>query len=103
MELINRVESFIKLGNYITEDSEELQSIIRLTGIKNHWFTKDNCYLAMNAIAQTMLNEEKLNNWLHVYNLENVKSKSVGIIAAGNIPLVSFHDVLCVLICGQKL
>jgi hypothetical protein len=53
--------------------------------------------------AQTMLNEEKLKNWLHVYNLENVKSKSVGIIAAGNIPLVSFHDVLCVLISGQKL
>jgi hypothetical protein len=103
MELINRVESFIKLGNYITEDSEELQSIICLTGIKNHWFTKDNCYLAMNAITQTMLNEEKLKNWLQVYNLENVKTKSVGIIAAGNIPLVSFHDVLCVLISGQKL
>lgn len=103
MELINRVESFIKLGNYIIEDSEELQSIVRLTGIKNHWFTRDNCYLAMNAIAKTMLNEEKLQNWLQAYNLENIKCNSVGIIAAGNIPLVSFHDALCVLISGQKL
>lgn len=103
MELINRVNSFIKLGNYITEDPEELQFVIRLTGIKNHWFTKDNSYMAMNAIAQTMLNEEKLKIWLEAYNLENVKSKNIGIIAAGNIPLVSFHDVLCVLISGNHL
>ena len=49
-----------------------------------------------------MLEEESLVNWIGSYNLSETKSKDVLIITAGNIPIVGFHDLLCVLICGHK-
>ncbi|MCO5234135.1 MAG: acyl-CoA reductase [Chitinophagales bacterium] len=103
MELINRVNSLVKLGQYISEDNEKLQQAIRLAGIKNHWFTVENCYKALQAIAFQMLSAEKLNTWLSQYDFSKITPKNIGIIAAGNIPLVSFHDIICVLISGHHL
>lgn len=103
MEINLRLESLIQLGKYIQEYPETLQSAVRLAGINNHWFTQDNTERALKAIGEKMLNEVKLKNWLQSYNLEDVNSKKVGIIAAGNIPLVSFHDILCVLVTSHQL
>lgn len=103
MELHNRIETLVRLGQYISENPESLQHAVRLAGIKNHWFTNENCYRALNAVATQMLHPEKLNSWISNYNLKDIQSKNVGIIAAGNIPLVSFHDILSVLISGHKL
>ncbi|MBC8645014.1 hypothetical protein H9W95_16215 [Flavobacterium lindanitolerans] len=49
------------------------------------------------------LTKENLNQWLSKYNLENVGGKTVGLVLAGNIPLVGFHDFLSVLISGHKV
>lgn len=103
MELTNRIDSFTALGQYISSNPESLQAAIRLAGIKNHWFTYENCVSALNIISQEMLNKEKLTAWLQPYNLKQKTPKTVGIVAAGNIPLVSFHDILSVLITGNKL
>src|SRR5690554_6861134 len=103
MELTNRIDSFAALGQYISSNPESLQAAIRLAGIKNHWFTYENCVSALNIISQEMLNKEKLTAWLQPYNLKQKTPKTVGIVAAGNIPLVSFHDILSVLITGNKL
>jgi len=101
MELANRKDSLIKLGYYIAAEPDSLAAAVRLAGIKNHWFTEDNCYKALRAISQHMLSREALENWLEAYDLDNVTPKRIGIIAAGNIPLVSFHDILCTLIAGH--
>ncbi|MCO5230264.1 MAG: acyl-CoA reductase [Chitinophagales bacterium] len=103
MELINRVDSLIKLGQYIAEDTEKLQQAIRLAGLKNHWFTQEYCYKALHAITSQMLEEDKIKSWIKKYDFSQVKPKNIGVIAAGNIPLVSFHDILCVLISGHNL
>ncbi len=103
MELQNRIEDFIQLGQYISDNPESLKQAVRLAGIKNHWFTQENCYKALKAIETEMLRSEKLTSWISGYNWENIQSKKVGIIAAGNIPLVSFHDILSVLISGHVL
>ena len=52
-----------------------------------------------------MLSEDSVNRFATKYNLNNCKlcNKKVKIIAAGNIPLVCFHDILCVLMSGCRL
>jgi len=71
---------------------------------ENPWFTQENIRYALTQIA-TSLEEKKLNKWLSAYpEIKNQREhKTIGIIMAGNIPLVGFHDMLCVLIAGHTL
>lgn len=69
----------------------------------NPWFTPDNVYRAISVIGQS-ISAEKIDLWLQPYRYQlqsNHSSKKVGIVMAGNIPLVGFHDFLCVLISGH--
>lgn len=102
MEIEERINAFIKLGSYIFSYPEELSTAVRQAGYYNNWFTEENCRKSLLAVAEEFLNREKLTHWLSNYSLPT-ESKVVGIVAAGNIPLVSFHDILCVLISGHKL
>jgi hypothetical protein len=58
-------------------------------------------------IAIEFLNKEKLENWIStdhlLKNCDLSTTKTIAIVAAGNIPMVAFHDILCVLISGNKL
>lgn len=67
----------------------------------NGWFTLENVLFAMQQWSQALV-PENLDQWLSSYDLENVDPKTVGIIMAGNIPLVGFHDFLSVLVSGHK-
>lgn len=97
-----RISAFSELGNYILENPDSLQEIIQKSYIYNNWFTIENSISALQNIAVNFLNQEKLSVWKSSY--KNVKSgKSIAIVAAGNIPMVAFHDVLCVLISGNIL
>jgi hypothetical protein len=73
------------------------------SGLANGWFTKKMVSQALDGIIE-MLNEKHLEQWLDVY-LEEIKknrqNREVGLIMAGNIPAVGFHDFLCVLISGH--
>ena len=65
----------------------------------NGWFTKENVQKALINLGN-QLTEENLASWTASYNFSSVPKK-VGIIMAGNIPLVGFHDFLCVLCSGN--
>lgn len=65
----------------------------------NGWFTQINVLKAMNGIA-TWLSQEKLEEFCAHYS-EPKSTKNVAIIMAGNIPMVGFHDMLCVLLSGH--
>jgi len=67
----------------------------------NGWFTKENCLYAFKQWA-IALEEHNLENWLLAYNLTKNKKKTVALIMAGNIPLVGLHDLLSVVITGNK-
>jgi len=67
----------------------------------NGWFTRNELEFSMQGWAN-LLNETNLNNWLSTYDLPVENPKSIGLILAGNIPLVGFHDVLSVLMSGHK-
>lgn len=70
----------------------------------NTWFTPENVRKAVQAIGNE-LTGNNLNKWLEPYPLLNEKqhNKCIALIPAGNIPAVGFHDILCVLITGNRL
>lgn len=69
--------------------------------LENPWFTEENCIYCLSYWINH-LTENELNNWLETYHINDLYSdKKVGLILAGNIPMVGFHDVLCVLLVGN--
>jgi hypothetical protein len=118
MNLEERIQSFIKLGNFFKqfktskieklEDSENNNLFFDAFNLQinrayesNGWFTKENVLKAIESWAEA-LSYENLISWTSNYNF-GVKPKTVALILAGNIPLVGFHDFLSVLISGHKV
>ena len=105
MNIIQRIEAFSKLGSQfdilLETDDEGFRSICTQAYLKNNWFTKENIDLAMRAWSKE-LTDANLSNWLKEYDLDYIPEKKVGVINAGNIPLVGFHDLLSVLISGHS-
>jgi hypothetical protein len=95
------VDVFSTLGSQLSCPDEQLNALIQDEHHYNAWFTPASVEHAVKALG-TMLNKQYLLNWLARYDLDQQKErKKVGLILAGNIPLVGFHDVLCVLITGN--
>lgn len=103
MNLQKRIEILQRLKNYLLTNEEEWQNIKVKASNSNGWFLPVFIDLAVTNICNYFLQPEKLLKWIHHYHLdENVGGKNVGIVMAGNIPLVGFHDFLCVFICGHR-
>jgi hypothetical protein len=112
-------QSFIALGRFLSQFSEEENTqnesvlgndlffedfikLIHLSQSHNGWYTPEQVYFAIKSWGAA-LTEENIDKWLSAYSFETAaKPKTVALILAGNIPLVGFHDFLCVLITGNK-
>jgi hypothetical protein len=82
------------------EDNPAIEKAIDCSCLDNYWFTKKNIRRALNAISE-MLDNKKLHNWISQYSFDNGGMQKIGLIMAGNIPLVGFHDLLSVLLSGN--
>jgi hypothetical protein len=104
MNLQQRIVLLNRLGEYILQDTDNWQATKQKASLQNSWFTPEFIDLATQNIALAFLQKDKLTAWAQQYNLpaENAAPKNVGIIMAGNIPLVGFHDFLCVFITGHR-
>jgi hypothetical protein len=112
MDLKERVEAFAELGallrNELSVNKEsgksDLSVLINSQYLKNPWFTPENVTASLWAIAGE-LNSETLSMWTGMYPELKIRHNpfTVGIIMAGNIPLVGFHDFLSVLITGNNV
>jgi Acyl-CoA reductase (LuxC) len=103
MNLVQRINLLEKLGNYLVSNSKELNMVKQKAFEKNKWFTEEFINLALQNISSQFLDRNKLEAWVNHYHLDdNIQSKNTGIVMAGNIPLVGFHDFLCVFISGHK-
>lgn len=104
MNLQYRTGLLIRLGQYILSDSPEWSFAKERAGIENGWFIPGFVDTAVKNIALSFLQKEQLEKWVDAYQLpaENTAPRTIGIIMAGNIPLVGFHDFLCVFISGHK-
>ncbi len=108
-----RMNAFILLGKFLaeevkqdkpTENGSKLSQIISKSSAHNPWFTENNIMHALSGIGES-LKEDKMKTWLGPYakDLKSPKQeKTIGVVMAGNIPLVGFHDFLCVLMSGNR-
>lgn len=81
---------------------EILNEKIKAAVHHNGWFTLENVLFSMEQWSQA-LTGENLRKWMAPYNFKQDSSKTVGVIMAGNIPLVGFHDFISVLMSGHKV
>ena len=116
MKVAERIEAFVKLGDalknrdkYINisnkkalgEAIQNLETIIQNEHIHNPWFIPVFVGEALKSIVK-MLTEENLRKWTTHYPLDKKHtSNRIAVIMAGNIPMVGFHDFLCVLLAGD--
>jgi len=112
MKLEERISAFSYLGEILrnalagrqAEYTSRLSQLIETQHLKNPWFTPENVRMAVSAIAAE-LTAENLRKWCSAYPGLGMESPplKVGVIMAGNIPLVGFHDLLSVLITGNSI
>ncbi len=104
MNLQHRIDLLTRLGEYISANDDAWQEAKKKAGLENGWFIPGFIELATQNIAESFLKKNILEQWAANYKLKTINDKAVtiGIVMAGNIPLVGFHDWLCVFIAGHR-
>lgn len=115
--LNNRLHAFAKAGSrlahYLEQTAahgtyeayswdETINKALLKAEALNSWFTKENLHYCITQWSQA-LTVESLKSWLSTYDLRQTAPKNIAVIAAGNVPLVGLHDVLCVLLTGHHV
>lgn len=91
--------AFHKLSIFMDQPSAEFNNLIESAPNHNAWFTVEEVKKSLSAL-QEMLNTEALEKWFENITV-SATPKKVGLILAGNIPMVGIHDVLSVLATGN--
>jgi len=104
MLIQDRINAFSSLGKTLAEKlgNGSLDAIINRAYNENKWFTPENIQYALQSIIRNYLDEGKIKKWLSAYSLpEDHIPMKIGLVPAGNIPLVGWHDIMCILISGN--
>lgn len=100
-----QIAPFVELGKLLKTNA--IEDIVFKAYSQNHWFTPEFVTHALRAIADEYLEEEKLQTWVSRYPLQSAHPdfipQKIGVVMAGNIPAVGFHDLLSVLVSGHDL
>ena len=95
------INNLVRLGELLSK-TEQFNDIFDKAEQQNSWFTRANVTFAFKSWSEA-LSENNVQQWLSQYQLPQTTSpKKILIIMAGNLPLVGFHDLLCVLVTGHK-
>mgnify|MGYP000893963218 CR=1 FL=1 len=99
-----RINAFVGFSEFIKaeENAAALGEWAEAAYRKNNWFVPENVRYALNSIADMTADKAALTRWVESYPSVRQPSK-IGLVLAGNIPAVGFHDILCVLISGHQL
>lgn len=118
MNTSERIEAFVTLGRFLEQFQtaendqnnhalneqfyDDFSNLIDHAHLDNAWFTSSHVRKSIQGIC-SFLNTEKLHEWSALYEISNCSTnKRVAVVMAGNIPMVGFHDMLCVLISGHN-
>jgi hypothetical protein len=103
MNLHKRIEVLGFLGEYLKEDSLSYQELRYRAYMENKWFTPEYIFQSGKLIADQMLNKDQLAAFAAEYGVsEEPRNKTIGLVMAGNIPYVGFHDLLCIFLTGYN-
>lgn len=112
MNLEQRKKAFIESGLFIQRHfnkkwntpekglHEGLEHLMGVAYTYNGWFIKPFIEESLKNIA-AMLEERSVNDFASAIS-EPKQIKTVALIMAGNIPMVGFHDLMCVILSGHK-
>jgi len=118
MTALEKKNAFVTLGDFLRQFATEnpvqnadvphtdlffddFIALIALSQSHNGWYTPEQVRFAIASWADA-LTDENLTKWLSGYDINEKNPKTVGLVLAGNIPLVGFHDFLCVILSGNK-
>ena len=98
------IELFSALGRRLADFGGDAptQEVAERACRANGWFTPADVRRAVAAIADGMLRRDRLETWLAPYPVPVAVPRRVLVVMAGNIPLVGFFDLLCVLAAGHR-
>lgn len=96
------IQSVGQLRDFLVAHPDEISEVRAQSHAVNPWFIPKFTDQAMQAIIAQFLDPVKWSEWLSTYGAPAITPKTVGIIMAGNLPLVGFHDLLCVLASGHR-
>jgi Acyl-CoA reductase (LuxC) len=104
MNLQQRINLLLQLSKYFIANGGEWQTIKEQAERENSWFSQVFIELAIQNIISEFLDAEKLKAFVKDRSVPGTQanSKTVGLAMAGNIPLVGFHDWLCVFLSGHR-
>jgi hypothetical protein len=117
MNLQQRIALLGRLGEYMQSEEEGWKAAKELAYIRNNWFIPPFVDKAVENITARFLQPGLLAPWAQKYGGPEGstdpggkgdagpgpgKEKNVGVVMAGNIPLVGFHDFLCVMVSGHR-
>lgn len=101
MQLQERIKALAALGDHLdTFSQDEWLELAQRAKIYNPWFTEQNVLHALMGIRK-FLREDKLTQLANNYGF-SATNKVIAMVFAGNIPLVGFHDLMCVLLSGNR-
>ncbi|MGB2460609.1 MAG: acyl-CoA reductase [Flavobacteriaceae bacterium] len=100
------IEAFDHLGDQLrnhvnSKATRALSEAVEAARIQNAWFTTSNIHTAFRNWGD-ILRHKTISNWLSTYPTAKWSNQTVGLVLAGNLPLVGFHDVVCVLLSGHR-
>ena len=102
MNLQERKDLLVQLGELMASDNEAWQAAKKKATAANPWFIPEFIDLSVKNITAEFLSSRKLQDLIEKYHVkDNHSPKRIGIVMAGNIPLVGFHDLLCSFITGH--
>ncbi len=94
-----------RLGAYLSSKDPEWKDAVARAGFANPWFIEPFVDHAVRQICRRFLDPGLLREWVSGFPfLEPEKqNRTIGLVMAGNIPLVGFHDFLCVFLSGYRM
>ena len=103
MNLDQQIRNWTRLATWMSDlSADRWPEVLAQAQAENAWFTHTQVSKALTAIRDVFLEETALRHWIGQYpQLPVGHPKKIGLVLAGNIPLVGFHDVLCVLLSGH--
>jgi hypothetical protein len=102
--LENRIQALVHLGQFLQKglNNKEFDALFEQAYLHNNWFTHEFCHMSFQSLANHYFEEENIRKWLEAYTIaDNKNMRKVGLILAGNIPLVGIHDIISVFVSGH--
>jgi len=89
--------------NPLTDTTRSMDQAVSKAEEENSWFTRPNLIFALSEISR-VLKKPYLERWISEYDSKDLapsRLAKVGVVMAGNLPLVGMHDFMAVLVSGH--